>query len=395
MSVNPSSLSMDSSPSPSPNHESSEPGPSRKRARTTSTSTEDRKEARAHRNRIAAQNSRDRRKAQFSYLERRVTELEEENRQLRAGLVAAPSRPDQKAEEERERAKERENEELRERIKTLEKGWDAVMKALAAQGLSTGTALPAPSPPAPEPAISAPSPDVPVKQQQTSSPTFPPLEPAMTFPISPAPSHTSLDFELDNLSSSSSFMSSPILSPNTGGVHRRSPSVPDGPAAGGLDLSLALPGVPSSTGDDSSAPTTEENAIDDATMEDLFREILAPSPHLTAAGLPFDASGGPHFEAAPAGASPRAPFAPQVIADDILGLEGLVGVDAGGVGDSEGSWPSELEVDMLEMDRILELLPAATAAAAFPQILEDLGLGLTWGEMENMTAGGEQSALVF
>ncbi|KAF7376378.1 BZIP domain-containing protein [Mycena sanguinolenta] len=214
----------------------------------------------------------------------------------------------------------------------------------------------------------------------------------MTFPISPAPSHTSLDFELDNLSSSSSFHSPP----STGGVHRRSPSVPDGPAAGGLDLSFALPGVPSSTGDDSSAPTTEENAIDDATMEDLFREILAPSPHLAATGLPFDVPGGPNTESAPARASPSAPFAPQVIADDILGLEGLVGAGVGDVGDGAGSWPSELEVDMLEMDRILELLPAATAAAAFPQTLEDLGLGLTWGEVENITAGaaGEPSALV-
>ncbi|KAJ7091127.1 hypothetical protein C8R44DRAFT_412690 [Mycena epipterygia] len=223
MSVNPMSTlsAMDSfdSPSPAPESPDSEPGPSRKRPRTSS-STEDRKEARAHRNRIAAQNSRDRRKAQFSYLERRVSELEEENRQLRAGLLVAPPRPDQiKAEEQqRERAKERENEELRERIKTLEKGWDAVMKALAAQGLSTGTPPPAPttaseppSPPTSDPASTAP------KQQPSdtaASPPFPALEPAMTFPISPAPSHTSLDFDLD-LASSSSFMSSPVLTPKT------------------------------------------------------------------------------------------------------------------------------------------------------------------------------------
>jgi hypothetical protein len=127
-------------------------------------------------------------------------------------------------------------------------------------------------------------------------------------------------------------------------------------------------------------------------MEDLFREILAPSPRIAAAGLPFDASGGSHLEAAPAGASPPAAFAPQVTADGILGLEGLVGTGAGGAGDDVGNWPSELEVDMLEMDRILELLPAADAAA-FPQTLEDLGLGLAWGDMENLTAGAE-SALV-
>jgi hypothetical protein len=129
-------------------------------------------------------------------------------------------------------------------------------------------------------------------------------------------------------------------------------------------------------------------------MEDLFREILAPSPRLTAPGLPFDAPGGSHIQATSADASPATPFAPQVTADDILGLEGLVGTGAGDVGADVGSWPSELEVDMLEMDRILELLPAASAAAAFPQTLEDLGLGLTWGDMENLTTGGESSALV-
>ncbi|KAJ7924803.1 hypothetical protein B0H13DRAFT_1977275 [Mycena leptocephala] len=117
-----------------------------KRHPTTSSSVK--QETRAHRNRIAAQNSRDRRKAQFAYLQRRVSELEEENRQLRAGLLATPARQDlRKAEEqEYEQAKARENEELRERIKTLEKGWDAVMKALAAQVLSTNTAPPVPSP---------------------------------------------------------------------------------------------------------------------------------------------------------------------------------------------------------------------------------------------------------
>ncbi|KAJ7346892.1 hypothetical protein DFH08DRAFT_205142 [Mycena albidolilacea] len=217
MSVNPSSLSMDHSPSPRP--ESPEPGPSRKRPRTSSTSTEDRKEARAHRNRIAAQNSRDRRKAQFTYLERRVSELEEENRQLRAGLVAPSPRPDQlkTEEQERERAKELENEELRERIKSLEKGWDVVIMTLKAQGLSG--ALTAAAQSAAEPTNSTSTPaaasEPPTKQQPADSPSpeFP-TEPTMTFPISPAPSHNSLDFDLDTLSSSS-FMSSPVLTPKT------------------------------------------------------------------------------------------------------------------------------------------------------------------------------------
>lgn len=156
--INPNTLSLPESSSPTP-----EPGPSRKRPRTEMTS-EERKEARAHRNRIAAQNSRDRRKAQFSHLERRVAELEEENRQLRAGLgISSPTA-----------TRDRENEELRERIKTLEQGWDAVVKALAAQGLPT---LPAPKPAEkkPEPAPATP--------------------PSVFFPLSPAPSNSSLEFE--------------------------------------------------------------------------------------------------------------------------------------------------------------------------------------------------------
>lgn len=126
---------LDDSPSPSPSSHTSElSGPPRKRARSDVT-PEERREARAHRNRIAAQNSRDRRKAQFSYLEQRVSELEDENRQLRAGmgLTAPPHHSHEQKDEEREkdRARERENEELRQRVKTLEAGWEAVMKALS------------------------------------------------------------------------------------------------------------------------------------------------------------------------------------------------------------------------------------------------------------------------
>ncbi|KAJ7888196.1 hypothetical protein B0H13DRAFT_2342050 [Mycena leptocephala] len=77
--------------------------------------------SRADRNRIAAQNSRDRRKAQFSYLERRLSELEEENRQL---LFAARSAP---AQQDARKAAEQENEVLRERLKDLE---GAIMEGL-------------------------------------------------------------------------------------------------------------------------------------------------------------------------------------------------------------------------------------------------------------------------
>lgn len=205
MSVDPSALSSFASVP------DQEPGPSRKRARTE-VSPEQRKEARAHRNRIAAQNSRDRRKAQFTYLERRVAELEEENRSLRAGMGLPPSLPpsatsrlaEEDKEFERQRAQERENEELKERIRTLEKGWDAVMKALAAQGFSAPGAQPptptsitttspseslsrstSPAEPAPSGGL---SPAAPIKSEPS-----PPLN--TSFPLSPAPSHMSLDFE--------------------------------------------------------------------------------------------------------------------------------------------------------------------------------------------------------
>lgn len=190
--VNPSLLTS-ALPSPSTSVASSpassnDSAPSRKRPRSEMTS-EERKEARAHRNRIAAQNSRDRRKAHYSNLEQRIVELEEENRILRANQFQAPIVVHRSAEEERERdkARDKENEELRERIKTLEKGWDAVVKALAAQGLPTG--IPAPPP------ANSPSPESPTN--------FPVIVPNTTvFPISPASSPTplptgSFDFEFD------------------------------------------------------------------------------------------------------------------------------------------------------------------------------------------------------
>lgn len=79
--------------------------------------------------------------------------------------------------------------------------------------------------------------------------------------------------------------------------------------------------------------------------------------------------------------------------DGILGLEELVN---GGVGevdgaDDSGMWTGEVEVDMMEMDRILGLLPAA-ADATFQQDLEDLGLGLGWGSVDGLSGG--DSALV-
>ncbi|KAL1747046.1 hypothetical protein HDZ31DRAFT_32765 [Schizophyllum fasciatum] len=202
--VNPANLA--STPmTPEAASPSSDCGPSRKRARTE-LSSDEKKEARAHRNRIAAQNSRDRRKAQFSYLERRVSELEEENRQLRAGMGLSRADEKKAEEQERERARERENAELRERIRTLEKGWDAVVKALAAQGLPTGVAPPTPLS---EPAQSPSSIDTASNTSMTSQvaaseqviPTQQPVAnalsvmPTTVFPISPAPTSTSMDLD--------------------------------------------------------------------------------------------------------------------------------------------------------------------------------------------------------
>jgi hypothetical protein len=130
------SPSVDQSPSPPDTSELA--APSRKRARSD-LSPEEKREARAHRNRIAAQNSRDRRKVQFQHLEQRVAELEDENRRLRGAMVATSPELILQSTSERDKARERENQELRERIKVLEQGWASVVQALA----SAGQAIPA------------------------------------------------------------------------------------------------------------------------------------------------------------------------------------------------------------------------------------------------------------
>ncbi|KAJ7913084.1 hypothetical protein B0H13DRAFT_1874247 [Mycena leptocephala] len=92
-------------------------------------SIQSQQEKRLEMNRIAAQDSRARRKAQFAYLERRVIELEEENRQLRtaqeASMSAAPRNADLSGEA-RSPAEER-NVELREQARALE---SAIMEGL-------------------------------------------------------------------------------------------------------------------------------------------------------------------------------------------------------------------------------------------------------------------------
>lgn len=204
-----SHISEPSSPSSIPSPVS---GPSRKRPRSEM-SSEERKEARAHRNRIAAQNSRDRRKAQFTYLERRVAELEEENKRLRAGLP--PSEPQQDS------VKDRENQELRARIASLERGLEAVVKAFSGQEAAPviptaeASKLPESSPASTTTSISAVS-------TSTSTPSCPPTDSTqstvpsqtMSFPLSPTPSHNS-DTPEFTFTSTTSPVSSPLPLPTS------------------------------------------------------------------------------------------------------------------------------------------------------------------------------------
>lgn len=127
-----------------PNHDdidSHSAGPDRKRVRAEMTS-EERKKARIINNRISAKKSRERKRMEFADLERRVAELEEENRLLRAfssttetNALKLGSRnrlEEDRVRAEQDQARERENKELRERIRTLE---SAVPKGLATQEL--------------------------------------------------------------------------------------------------------------------------------------------------------------------------------------------------------------------------------------------------------------------
>ena len=186
-----------SRPAPTSNQDGAAP---RKRSRSDIT-PEERKEARASRNRIAAQNSRDKRKAQFSALEARISELEAENRTLRAGTMHLPRMntdgPEQRA---ADAAREAENLALRERVRTLENAWEAIIHTLQTHGTTAGlpTVLPPPCPgqsssPSPSASASSTSPG-------PSTTTFPVLVPptpvfspdAPVLPLSPALSNVSL-----------------------------------------------------------------------------------------------------------------------------------------------------------------------------------------------------------
>ncbi|KAI0084895.1 hypothetical protein BDY19DRAFT_987312 [Irpex rosettiformis] len=232
--------------------------PPRKRSRSDVT-PEERKEARAHRNRIAAQNSRDRRKAQFTYLERRVAELEEENRQLRAGSGACAV-PEQLQQRPIDIAREKENQELRERIKTLEQGWDAVIKALAASGLPL--AVPPPSSVTASSCLAS----APLAIPATASPAQP------IFPPSPAPSHSSSHGnEFDEFDSTR---------------HLARVATTDAPLLSSLSPSPSALSTPQLSFSETSS-VSAASPVDEGAMENLLREILAPSPLLSSTPLPI------------------------------------------------------------------------------------------------------------
>ncbi|KAF8638751.1 hypothetical protein AX17_001992 [Amanita inopinata Kibby_2008] len=401
--VDPTSLSI---PSPSSEPES---GPSRKRARTD-ISVDDRKEARAHRNRIAAQNSRDRRKAQFTYLERRVTELEEENRQLRAGMGLAHSpsssrQAEEEKERERQRAQERENEELKERIRTLEKGWDAVMKALAAQGFSgagvqSPTSALAPLAPQPEPSHqSTPSSEPIPSARSTPAPVSsikaePSPAPHTSFPLSPAPSHTSLDIE--NESTSSPTFLFPVVhslptptslpSAKAGLVlehdstrHLARMATSGGFASLSFPLGLDAIGsqiqrVPSSSGTNDES----QSAVDDATMESLLREILAPSPCIEPQGLPpvdtpSESSPAPSSSASSSSQEMMDLTADEAITFDVRCCNGALDTSVIGVEQLEAL--GDTWVNDGDMQRMLEsVLPAMSILPAGDGTIPELDL---------------------
>jgi hypothetical protein len=138
--VNPSTLSNKRPYSPSASSSSStlsEMTP-RKRPRVSEGATSgEKKEARAARNRIAAQESRDRRKREFADLHQRVAQLEAENAALRE------NKPFVTGIEKTERL-ERENAELLERVTRLEAALTTVLPLI--QGGATRAALPTPAP---------------------------------------------------------------------------------------------------------------------------------------------------------------------------------------------------------------------------------------------------------
>ncbi|KAG1812054.1 uncharacterized protein BJ212DRAFT_1483244 [Suillus subaureus] len=164
-------------------------------------------------------------------------ELEEENRRLRAGVpmtipaspsVSSPpqsprllplSREQERKRKRAEEQRERENLELRERIRTLEMGYEAVLRTLATQGANpsalhetSGSTPILSSTCAPSPA-SAKSPSAADSASPTpSSPKSTSLA-TLSYPLSPAPTHSTLtDSPMLFLGDSFDFPLSPAFS---------------------------------------------------------------------------------------------------------------------------------------------------------------------------------------
>jgi hypothetical protein len=142
--------------------------PAVKRRPRGSMTAEERREARANRNRLAAQSSRDRKKVQFEQLAQRIAELEEENRSLRLN-IGRPSLSSSAATSSAaltDAVVIQENAELQERIEQLERAWQNMSRILGS------VSIPLPQPPASSPYN--------FSRSTPSLPTALPISPAMS-----------------------------------------------------------------------------------------------------------------------------------------------------------------------------------------------------------------------
>ncbi|GJJ06262.1 hypothetical protein Clacol_000453 [Clathrus columnatus] len=301
---------------------------SRKRPRTE-TSPEEKREARAHRNRIAAQNSRDRRKAQFTQLEERVQALQRENEQLRAEL--------QRERERRDNAeKEKENAELKERVKSLEQAWEPVLKAFQSQGLPSSLF-------APKSSSSSQSPDPKPDPPTTTFPVF--IESPPVLPLTP----------LSVATASSTVYNQPGLNDSSIRHLARVAGVPaaDGsthsPALSTLDLDAPFI-VPQEVFDNSSHTTTD-NRIEhwfsqmlSSNRDGSTSDAIATSP---SAGLSFT----DHCSKSQQYLEPGTPTSSTPSLTPLDFSSGSIPGDGFNLGLGD-------DMDMvMEMDRLLDLLP--------------------------------------
>ena len=150
------------SPEAQPDPESNVSTGQKRRSRTGLT-PEERREARAHRNRIAAQSSRDRKKVQFSELSSRVAELEAENRALKLGVQSSiPQLSDASIVQE--------NAALKVRVQQLELAWQNMAKLIGS---------------------------MPLLQAQPAPVLRPHVQPLLSLPLSPAPTTLSAPESLE------------------------------------------------------------------------------------------------------------------------------------------------------------------------------------------------------